>query len=143
MIDVPVVLAEGASLPEYATAGAAGADLRTPIGFSLAPGERRLVPTGLRLALPDGYEAQIRPRSGLALRHGVAMVNAPGTIDPDYRGEIGVLLINLGADVVVFAPGDRVGQIVVCPVVRARFGEVAALDATVRGEGGFGSTGID
>lgn len=137
--------AEGLPLPRYETAGAAGADLRAalPEGepLTLAPGARALVPTGLKLALPDGYEAQVRPRSGLAARHGVSCLNTPGTIDSDYRGEVGVLLINLGAEPVVIARGERIAQLVIAPVVRAEWRAVDRLDDTDRGSGGFGSTG--
>ncbi len=135
-------------LPAYATAGAAGADIRANLpererasGFALAPMERRVVPTGLRVEVPDGYEVQIRPRSGLALKHGISLPNTPGTIDSDYRGPLGVLLINLGTEPFVIAHGDRVAQMIVAPVVQAAFAEVAALGATARGAGGFGSTG--
>jgi dUTP pyrophosphatase len=128
-------------MPRYQSDGAAGMDLCTAIEFELAPLERRLVPTGIRMAIPLGYEGQVRPRSGLALKHGVSMVNTPGTIDSDYRGEIGVLLINLGAETVRFNQGDRIGQLVICPVVRAELIPVPALPDTERGEGGFGSTG--
>ncbi|TYO99723.1 deoxyuridine 5'-triphosphate nucleotidohydrolase [Geothermobacter ehrlichii] len=107
----------------------------------LAPGERALVPTGLAMEIPDGYEGQVRPRSGLALRLGLGMVNAPGTIDSDYRGEVGVLLINLGQDEVTVNPGDRIAQLVITPVVQARLVEVGELSPTRRGEGGFGHTG--
>jgi dUTP pyrophosphatase len=141
-VTVRVVLEEGAEAPVYQTAGAAGMDLRCLESFSLAPLERRLVRTGIRIALPEGYEAQVRPRSGLALRHGIAMVNAPGTIDSDYRGEIGLILINLGSAAVEFQRGERVGQLVVCPVTRARLEVVDGLDETTRGSGGFGSTGV-
>jgi dUTP pyrophosphatase len=110
--------------------------------FSLQPMERKLVKTGLRIAVPSGYEAQVRPRSGLALRYGISMVNSPGTIDSDYRGEIGVILINLGTEAVEFSQGDRIGQLVICPVARANIQVVEVLDETVRGEGGFGSTGL-
>ena len=136
-----VSLSEGATLPAYQTEGAAGMDLRCVESFSLGPLERRLVRTGLRIAIPDGFEAQVRPRSGLALRHGIAMVNSPGTIDSDYRGEIGLILINLGSEAVEFNQGDRVGQLVFCPVSRARLEVVDGLDETARGSGGFGSTG--
>lgn len=136
------------ALPDYATAGAAGADLRANLalvdrgtGLMLAPMARRLVPVGLRLEIPEGYEMQIRPRSGLALRHGLTLVNTPGTIDADYRGAVAVLMINLGADPVVIAHGERIAQAIVAPVVRARFDAVQALDETARGAGGFGSTG--
>jgi dUTP pyrophosphatase len=107
----------------------------------LPPGERTLIPTGLALAIPPGYEGQVRPRSGLALRQGIALVNAPGTIDADYRGEVGVIVINHGREPVTFAPGDRIAQLVIAPVTRVAFEEVAQLDATVRAGGGFGHTG--
>lgn len=133
-----------ATLPEYRTAGAAGLDLcaALPEPLLLGPGERRLIPTGLALAIPEGYEGQVRPRSGLALRHGIGMVNSPGTIDSDYRGELGVILINHGQEPFRIEPGDRIAQLVICPVVRARLLEVAALDDTQRGAGGYGSTGV-
>ena len=107
----------------------------------IPPGGRALVPTGLRIALPEGYEAQVRPRSGLALKHGVTLPNSPGTIDADYRGEIGVILMNLGQEPFVVEPGDRIAQMVVAPVARVAWSEAEVLDATERGEGGFGSTG--
>jgi dUTP pyrophosphatase len=131
-------------LPAYETAGAAGMDLRAAIGESvtLAPGERTAVPTGIAIALPAGYEAQVRARSGLARRHGIAMVNAPGTVDSDYRGELQVLLINLGQEPFTLTRGDRIAQMVVAPVARASFVEVDTLDETARGAGGFGSTGV-
>ena len=131
-------------LPSYETAGAAGMDLRAAVEapLTLAPGERAAVPTGIAIALPEGYEAQVRARSGLARRHGIAMVNAPGTVDSDYRGELQVLLINLGAEPFTVARGDRVAQMVVAPVARVAWEEVADLDATSRGAGGFGSTGV-
>ena len=128
-------------LPEYATPASAGVDLRASEGCVIPPGGRALVPTGLRIALPEDYEAQIRPRSGLALRHGVTLPNSPGTIDADYRGEIGVILMNLGQEPFVVEPGDRIAQMVVAPVARVAWSEAEALDATERGEGGFGSTG--
>lgn len=129
-------------MPAYATPGAAGLDLCAKESVSLGPMERKLVPTGLRVAIPDGFEGQIRPRSGLALRHGLTMVNTPGTIDSDYRGEIGLIMINLGETVVKLEKGDRVAQLVICPVARAEVREVAQLAVdTSRGEGGFGSTG--
>lgn len=140
-VEIPVVLLEGAVLPEYASEGAAGMDLRATEDVTLAPMERRAVPTGVRVAIPEGYEGQVRPRSGLALRHGLAMVNSPGTIDADYRGEIRMILINLGSEVVEMKRGERLGQLVVCPVVRATLRPVQNLDDTTRGEGGFGSTG--
>ena len=128
-------------LPEYATPASAGVDLRASDGCVIPPGGRALVPTGLRIALPEGYEAQVRPRSGLALKHGVTLPNSPGTIDADYRGEIGVILMNLGQEPFVVEPGDRIAQMVVAPVARVAWSEAEALDATERGEGGFGSTG--
>lgn len=128
-------------LPAYATAGAAGLDLRADVAVSLAPFERALVPTGLALALPEGYEGQVRPRSGFALRDGVTCLNSPGTIDADYRGEVGVILINLGQRAVAIARGDRIAQLVVAPVSRAQLVPSAKLPGTGRGEGGFGHTG--
>ena len=128
-------------LPRYETAGSAGLDLRADEAFSLAPGERRLVPTGLALEIPPGHEGQVRPRSGLAARHGVGMVNAPGTIDADYRGEVMVILVNHGQAPVAFARGDRIAQLVIAPVVRAELEVAETLGATGRGNGGFGSTG--
>lgn len=131
-------------LPEYRTAGAAGLDLcaAVPEPVRLAPGERRLIPTGLKLEIPEGFEGQVRPRSGLALRHGIGMVNAPGTIDSDYRGEVSVLLVNLGQEPFVVEPGARIAQLVICPVARAELVEVASLSETERGAGGYGSTGV-
>jgi dUTP pyrophosphatase len=128
-------------LPAYASDGAAALDLRADEAFTLAPGERRLVPTGLALELPSGHEGQVRARSGLAIRHGIALVNAPGTIDADYRGEVGVLLVNLGQAPVPFARGDRIAQLVVAPVDRVELELADALGETHRGGGGFGSTG--
>lgn len=117
-------------------------DLRCSEGFELQPMQRKLVPTGVRMAIPGGYEGQVRPRSGLAIKHGIALVNSPGTIDSDYRGEIGVILVNLGADAVRFDKGERIAQLVICPIVRAELHVVENLEETSRGEGGFGSTGI-
>lgn len=133
----------GLALPSYETEGSAGMDLRAAIddSMTLAPGQRALVPTGIRIALPEGVEAQVRPRSGLAVKHGISMVNAPGTIDSDYRGELKVLLINLGSEAFTFARGDRIGQLVVAPVLRVEWKTVDTLDATKRGAGGFGHTG--
>ena len=128
-------------LPAYATDGSAGLDLRADEAVLLAPGERKLVPTGIALALPPGYEGQVRPRSGLALRHGVTCLNSPGTIDADYRGEVGVILVNLGAREVALARGERIAQLIVAEVVRAELQETAELPATARGAGGFGHTG--
>lgn len=135
-------------LPTYETPGAAGADLRANLpegqratGIALAPGARALIPTGLRAEIPPGFEMQIRPRSGLALKQGVTVANAPGTIDSDYRGPVGVILINLGTDPVTIAHGDRIAQAVVAPVVQAAFALTDSLGETARGQGGFGSTG--
>ncbi|WP_425100300.1 dUTP diphosphatase [Tropicibacter sp. S64] len=132
-------------LPAYATAGAAGADLRANLAdrgvITLAPGQRLLVPTGLRLAIPDGFEVQVRPRSGLALKHGITLPNSPGTIDSDYRGALGVILMNTGQEVFVITHGDRIAQMVVAPVVRGAFEAAETLPETPRGRGGFGSTG--
>jgi dUTP pyrophosphatase len=132
---------EPLDLPRYETAGAAGLDLRADVEVALAPGERRLVPTGLAVEIPQGFEGQVRPRSGLAVKHGVGMVNAPGTIDSDYRGEVGVVLVNHGQAPVAFARGERIAQLVVAPVVQAELVLVDALSASDRGAGGFGSTG--
>jgi len=128
-------------LPRYETAGSAGLDLRADEPFVLAPGERRLVPTGLALEIPPGHEGQVRPRSGLAVRHGIALVNAPGTVDSDYRGEVKVLLVNLGQEPAPFARGDRIAQLVIAPVSRAELEVVEDLAGSSRGAGGFGSTG--
>jgi len=133
----------GLPLPAYATAGAAGCDLHAAVEapLEIPPGGRALVPTGIAIALPEGAEAQVRPRSGLALRHGVTCLNSPGTIDADYRGEVGVILANLGEAPFVVARGMRIAQLVVAPVARVAWDEVAELPATLRGAGGFGSTG--
>ena len=134
-------------LPSYETEGAAGADLRANFpadqraGVVLDPGARALVPTGLRVAIPQGYEVQVRPRSGLALKHGITLPNSPGTIDSDYRGPLGVIVINAGQEVFHVSHGMRIAQMVVAPVVQARFALAGELDATGRGVGGFGSTG--
>jgi len=132
---------EPVSLPDYATDGSAGLDLRADEPVHLAPGERALVPTGIAIALPQGYEGQVRPRSGLALRHGVTCLNSPGTIDADYRGEVAVILVNLGARDVALSRGERIAQLVVAPVARAELRETAELPPTARGAGGFGHTG--
>ncbi|MEJ1993010.1 MAG: dUTP diphosphatase [Maritimibacter sp.] len=136
------------ALPSYETEGAAGADLRANLpedqrhlGIVLGSMERRIVPTGMRVEIPRGYEMQIRPRSGLAFRHGISLPNTPGTIDSDYRGPLGVLLVNFGVEPYVVHHGDRIAQAVIAPVIQMRYEEVAALDETARGEGGFGSTG--
>jgi dUTP pyrophosphatase len=130
-------------LPSYQTDGSAGMDLAAALEapITLAPGERRLIPTGLALEIPRGYEGQVRPRSGLALKHGIGMVNAPGTIDSDYRGPVGVLLVNHGQEPFLIEPLARIGQLVISRVERAEIELVTSLDDTVRGAGGFGSTG--
>lgn len=138
----------GLPLPTYETYGAAGADIRANLmpdmrvaGFVLQPMQRAIVPTGFRVEIPLGYEMQIRPRSGLAVKHGISLPNTPGTIDSDYRGPLGVALINFGAEPYVIRHGDRIAQMIVAPVVQARFEVVDRLSDTARGEGGFGSTG--
>jgi len=128
-------------LPRYETDGAAGMDLRADEPFALDPGERRLVPTGLALEIPPGHEGQVRARSGLAARNGIALVNAPGTIDSDYRGELKVILVNLGQAPVSFVRGDRIAQLVIAPVTRVQVELAEELNGTGRGSGGFGSTG--
>jgi len=131
------------ALPAYKSEGAAGLDLEAALEtpLTLAPGARRLIPTGLSFEIPAGYEGQVRPRSGLALKHGIGMVNAPGTIDSDYRGEVGVLLVNHGEEPFVVEPGARIAQLVICPVARAELVEVESLSVTERAGGGYGSTG--
>ena len=131
-------------MPAYATESSAGADLAAALAAprTLAPGERAAIPTGLAIALPDGFEAQIRPRSGLALEHGVSVLNSPGTIDADYRGEIKVLLVNHGTAPYTVAPGARIAQMVVAPVARAQWQDASRLPESARGGGGFGSTGM-
>jgi len=136
---------EGLLLPAYETADAAGMDLRAAVPeqepVALAPGERAMIPTGLTIALPSGYEAQVRPRSGLAAKHGITCLNSPGTIDADYRGEVKVILVNLGQAPFVIRRGERIAQMIVAPVTRASLELVETLDETKRGAGGFGSTG--
>lgn len=134
----------GIDLPVYVTSGAAGMDIcaANEADIVLAAGERCAVPTGFAMAIPDGFEAQIRPRSGLALKHGISVANAPGTIDSDYRGEIAVIIINLGNAPFTITRGMRIAQMVIAPVTRGQFTEVADLDDSDRGEGGFGSTGV-
>ena len=138
--------AAGLPAPDYATADAAGMDLSAAVDegapFVLAPGARAAIPTGLQLAIPPGFEGQVRPRSGLALKHAVTVLNAPGTIDADYRGEVKVILVNLGTEPFEITRGMRVAQLVFAPVVRAAMQPAASLDETARGEGGFGSTDI-
>lgn len=136
---------EGLALPAYETAGSAGMDLRAAVAegapLTLEPGARALVPTGLKMALEPGWEAQVRPRSGLALKHGITCLNTPGTIDSDYRGEVGVILVNLGHEPFVIRRGERIAQMVIAPVAQVSVSEVDTLDETQRGAGGFGSTG--
>ena len=134
----------GLPLPEVATPSAAGVDLLAAVedAVTIAPGARKLVPTGIAIALPEGFEAQVRPRSGLAMRHGITVLNSPGTIDADYRGEIGVLLINHGAEIFTVERGMRIAQMVVAPVARIVWAESAELPTSERGAGGFGSTGF-
>lgn len=136
---------EGLALPAYETTGSAGMDLRAAVPadapMTLAPGARALVPTGLKIALEQGWEAQVRPRSGLALKHGITCLNSPGTIDSDYRGEVGVILINHGTEPFVIQRGERIAQMVIAAHAQAVIAEVESLDETTRGEGGFGSTG--
>jgi len=141
MVTVKVVNRSNNTLPVYETPGAAGLDIRCSVDITLDPGARCLVPTGLHVQIPDGYEIQVRPRSGLALKHGVTVLNTPGTIDSDYRGELGVILINHGLRSVEFHAGDRIAQIVLAKVEQISWESVTVLDDTTRGEGGFGSTG--
>lgn len=141
MIEIPITISERGFAPEYASEGAAGMDLRCAEDLELAPGERMVAPTGLRIAIPTGFEGQVRARSGLALRLGLGVANGPGTIDSDYRGEVGVILINFSSDVVRLKRGERIAQLVICPVERVTLQLVDSLDDTQRGEGGFGSTG--
>ncbi|MBX9797370.1 dUTP diphosphatase [Sphingomonas sp.] len=144
-ITIPLLrLPHGADLPlpAYATPGAAGMDVVAAEDVTIAPGARHAVATGFAMAIPEGYEVQVRPRSGLALKAGVTCLNTPGTIDSDYRGEVKVILANLGAEPFVVKRGDRIAQLVPAPVLRAALVEVAALDETARGAGGFGSTGL-
>ena len=142
-MDVKIVNKSNHQLPSYATVGSAGMDLKanTDVPVSLKPMERYLFPTGMHIQLPEGYEAQIRPRSGLAAKYGVTVTNCVGTIDSDYTGEIKVSLINLSTDTVVIYPGDRIAQMVVAKYEKVNWEEVASLDETERGDGGFGSTG--
>lgn len=145
MTNVKFKVAPGAALPEYATDGAAGADLRAYLPKDdcviIHPGTWRLVPTGLDIELPGGFEAQVRPRSGLAIKKGVTVLNAPGTVDADYRGPVGVILVNHSQEIFTVFHGDRIAQLVIAPVTRASFGHVEELSETERGGGGFGSTG--
>ncbi|WP_170448760.1 dUTP diphosphatase [Ruegeria arenilitoris] len=149
MVAIRVIREDGAdpaiALPSYETAGAAGADVRANLpdrgSITLQPGARALVPTGLRVEIPDGYEIQVRPRSGLALKHGITLPNAPGTIDSDYRGPLGVIVLNAGQEAFEIGHGDRIAQLVVAPVIQARFEMADSLQESQRGSGGFGSTG--
>lgn len=131
-------------LPRYETSQSAGMDLQAAVQNTVViqPGERGLVPTGLKIALPDGFEAQIRPRSGLALKKGITLPNSPGTIDADYRGELGIILLNTGNEPFVIERGDRIAQMIIAPVIQATWMEAESLEETARGEGGFGSTGV-
>jgi dUTP pyrophosphatase len=142
---LPLPHFEGLALPVYETEGAAGMDLRAAIPeeapVTLRPGDRQMIPTGLSMAIPAGYEVQVRPRSGLAAKHGLTCLNSPGTVDSDYRGELKVILINLGQDPFVIRRGERIAQMVAAPVTRASFALVPSLPETQRGTGGFGSTG--
>lgn len=144
MIKIKIVNHGGQQLPAYATPQSAGMDLRADIKepITLQPMERRIIPTGLRIALPEGYEAQVRPRSGLALKHGITVLNSPGTIDADYRGELGVLLINLSDKPFVIEAGERIAQMVIARHEHVEFCLVEELDKTERGEGGYGHTGV-
>jgi dUTP pyrophosphatase len=143
MMHVSIVNRSPYPLPDYATPGSAGLDLRAhlPEPKVIQPGERVLIPTGLSLALPDGFEAQVRPRSGLALKHGITVLNSPGTVDADYRGDVGVILINLGAEPFTIEPGDRVAQLVIAAYAQVEWTSVEVLPETERGAGGFGHTG--
>lgn len=142
-ITVKCIVKDGGTLPEYKTPGSSGADafafLESPV--TIAPGERKLIPTGVFAEIPNGFEIQVRPRSGLALKHGVTVLNAPGTVDSDYRGEIGVVLVNHGSEPFVVNHGDRIAQFVLASVTLARFEVASAIGDTVRGDGGYGSTG--
>lgn len=144
MVTVQIINKGKQPLPQYATPQSAGLDLRANIEepFTLRPLERRIVPTGLYIALPEGYEAQVRPRSGLALKHGITVLNSPGTIDADYRGELGILLINLSNEDFVVNPGERVAQMIVARCEQAELVSVEVLDETERGAGGYGHTGV-
>lgn len=142
-VKVQVLISEGVTLPKYETSGSAGMDVRANISEPIVLGslERVLVPTGIKMAIPEGYEVQVRPRSGLALKHGISMANTPGTIDSDYRGEIGVILINLSKEEYAIEPQERIGQLVLNKVAQMDFEVVESLDETERGAGGFGHTG--
>ena len=143
-VEIAFMVADGAILPEYKTDGASGCDVHAFVKepVELLPGDIKLIPTGLACAIPEGFEIQVRPRSGLAAKNGITCLNTPGTIDSDYRGEIKVILINLGKEAFIVKNGDRIAQFVVAPVVRGIFKTVKSLDETLRGSGGFGSTGV-
>ena len=143
MIQLPVINDSPYDLPAYATVSSAGLDLKAVLDqpITLKPLERKIIGTGLKIALPEGFEAQVRPRSGLAAKHGITVLNAPGTIDADYRGEIGVILVNLSNEAVEISPGERIAQLVVAQYTQVNWQLVNSLDVTDRGEGGFGSTG--
>ncbi len=143
-VEIAFTVADGAILPEYKTDGASGCDVHAFVKepVELLPGDIKLIPTGLACAIPEGFEIQVRPRSGLAAKNGITCLNTPGTIDSDYRGEIKVILINLGKEAFIVKNGDRIAQFVVAPVVRGIFKTVKSLDETRRGSGGFGSTGV-
>ena len=141
IININIIAEEDCLIPSYETAGASGADLKSKEDGILKSGERRLVKTGVFIELPAGYEAQVRPRSGLALKHGITMLNSPGTIDSDYRGEIGVIMINHGSEPFVYKKGDRIAQLVISKYSRGDFKNTLSLTETVRGAGGFGHTG--
>ena len=143
MLQLPVINEGPYELPAYATQSSAGLDLKAVLAeaVTLDPLERKIVGTGLKIALPEGYEAQVRPRSGLAAKHGITVLNAPGTIDADYRGEIGVILVNLSNEPFTIQPGERIAQLVVAQYSQVEWSPVESLDTTQRGEGGFGSTG--
>ncbi|WP_242347806.1 dUTP diphosphatase [Mucispirillum schaedleri] len=141
IININIIAEEDCLIPSYETAGASGADLKSKEDGILKPGERRIVKTGVFIELPAGYEAQVRPRSGLALKHGITMLNSPGTIDSDYRGEIGVIMINHGSEPFVYKKGDRIAQLVISKYSRVEFKNTLSLTETVRGAGGFGHTG--
>lgn len=143
-VKVKIINTSGYELPAYATQASAGMDVRASVteAVTLPPLGRALIPTGLRIALPEGYECQIRPRSGLALRNGITILNSPGTIDADYRGEIGIIIINLGSEPFTVNPGERIAQMVIAPVTQAVWEPCTRLDDTDRGDGGFGHTGV-
>lgn len=140
-VDVKIVLGPNATLPAYQSSGAAGVDLHASVACVIAPMQRVLVPTGIKVAIPEGFEGQVRARSGLAIKQGLALVNAPGTIDSDYRGEVKVIVINLGEAPIEIAVGDRIAQLVFLPIVRANWEQCTSLDESERGGDGFGSTG--